>query len=197
MSDCWPPGPPKRSTSPTSDGDSDCRRRLFAATFPFSKRSIFTISCQLGRATSPPKWCADPKLHLVDSGLAAHLIGVDAAGLARPTSVHAGPLLESFVAGEIARQLTWSTSDATLYHWRDRNGVEVDLVLETSDGTVAGLEVKAAVDVDESDFRGLRTLRGRLGDQFSCGVVIHCGDRPRPFGPKLYAVPISTLWSAT
>ena len=138
-----------------------------------------------------------PKLHFVDSGLAAHLNGVDAAGLARPTSVQAGPLLESFVAGEVARQLTWSTSDATLYHWRDRNGVEVDLVLEARDGTVAGLEVKAAIDVDEGDFRGLRTLRDRLGDQFSCGVVIHCGDRPRPFGPKLFAVPVSTLWAAS
>jgi predicted AAA+ superfamily ATPase len=138
-----------------------------------------------------------PKLHLVDSGLAAYLIGVDASGLARPTAVEAGPLLESFVAGEIARQLTWSDTDASLYHWRDRNGVEVDLVLQASNGTVAGIEVKAAVDVDESDFRGLRTLRDRLNDQFSCGVVIHCGDRPRPFGPKLFAVPVSTVWAAS
>ena len=137
-----------------------------------------------------------PKIHLIDSGLAAHLVGVDPSALARPTAVQAGPLLESFVAGEIARQLTWSTADAGLYHWRDRNGSEVDLVLQAADGTVAGIEVKAAVDVDESDFRGLRTLRDRLGDQFSCGVVVHCGDRPRPFGPKLYAVPVSALWAA-
>lgn len=136
-----------------------------------------------------------PKLHLIDSGLMAHLVGADPAGLSRPTSVQAGPLLESFVAGEIARQLTWSASDATLYHWRDRNGSEVDLVIEATDGTVAGIEVKAAVDVDESDFRGLRTLRDRLGDQFRCGIVVHCGDRSRPFGPKLYAVPVSAIWA--
>ena len=137
-----------------------------------------------------------PKLHLIDSGLAAHLMGVDAAGLARPTAIEAGPLLESFVAGEIARQITWAGTEASLHHWRDRNGIEVDLVLQASNGTVAGIEVKAAIDVDESDFRGLRTLRDRLGDQFSCGVVIHCGDLPRPFGPKLFAVPVSTLWAA-
>ncbi len=136
-----------------------------------------------------------PKLHLIDSGLAAHLVGVDPVGLSRPTSVQAGPLLESFVAGEIARQLTWSASDASLYHWRDRNGRGVDLLLEAADGTVAGIEVKAAIDVDESDFRGLRTLRDRLGDHFSCGVVVHCGDRPRAFGPKLYALPVSALWA--
>ncbi|MGH8998604.1 MAG: ATP-binding protein [Acidimicrobiia bacterium] len=136
-----------------------------------------------------------PKLHMVDSGLAAHLAGVDPAGLSRPTSTQAGPLLESFVAGEIARQLTWSASEATLYHWRDRNGSEVDLVVQAADETVAGVEVKAAIDVDESDFRGLRTLRSRLGERFSCGVVVHCGDRPRPFGTKLYAVPVSALWA--
>lgn len=137
-----------------------------------------------------------PKLHLIDSGLAAHLLGVDPGGLARPTSTQAGPLLESFVAGELARQLTWSDLDANLYHWRDRNGSEVDLVLEAADGTVAGIEVKAAVDVHDGDFRGLRTLRDRLGEQFRGGVVVHCGDRPRPFGPGLYAVPVSTIWAA-
>jgi predicted AAA+ superfamily ATPase len=136
-----------------------------------------------------------PKLHIIDSGLAAHLVGVDAAALARPTATQAGPLLESFVAGELARQLTWSDTEAGLYHWRDRGGIEVDLVIEAADGAVAGIEVKAAVDVDESDFHGLRTLRDRLGDQFRCGVVVHCGDQPRPFGPKLYAVPISSIWS--
>jgi predicted AAA+ superfamily ATPase len=138
-----------------------------------------------------------PKLHIADSGLAAHLLGVDAAGLARPTATQAGPLLESFVAGELARQLTWSETDGELYHWRDRSGIEVDLVIEAADGAIAGIEVKAAIDVDESDFHGLRTLRDRLGDQFRCGVVVHCGDHPRPFGPKLFAVPVSSLWSTS
>lgn len=137
-----------------------------------------------------------PKLHLVDSGLAAHLLGVDADALARPTASVAGALLESFVAGELARQLTWSEADAILFHWRDRNGAEVDLVIEAADGRVAGVEVKAAVDVDARDFRGLRALRDRLGDRWAAGVVVHCGDRPRPFGPGLYAVPVQSLWTA-
>ncbi|MGH9182131.1 MAG: ATP-binding protein, partial [Acidimicrobiales bacterium] len=137
-----------------------------------------------------------PKLHFTDTGLAAHVLGVDGAGLARPTSASAGPLLESFVAGELARQLTWSRSDAVLRHWRDRDGREVDLVLDASDGTVAGIEVKAAVDVSDADFRGLRTLRDRLGTAFRGGVVVHCGDRARPFGDRLYSVPVSMVWSA-
>lgn len=137
-----------------------------------------------------------PKLHLTDTGLAAYLLGVDADALARPTAAVAGPLLESFVAGELARQLTWSEIDARLYHWRDRNGLEVDLVLESADGRVVGVEVKAAIDVNEADFRGLRALRDRLGERWAAGVVVHCADRARPFGPDLYAVPVSAIWAA-
>jgi uncharacterized protein len=136
-----------------------------------------------------------PKIHMLDSGLAAHLVGADPTGLARPTSTQSGPLFESFVAGELARQLSWSDTEAALFHYRDRRGVEVDLVLEAADGRVVGVEVKAAVDVHESDFRGLRTLRDRVGEEFVAGVVVHCGDRPRPFGDRLWSLPISALWS--
>jgi predicted AAA+ superfamily ATPase len=136
-----------------------------------------------------------PKIHMIDSGLAAHLVGADPTGLARPTSTQSGPLFESFVAGELARQLSWSDTEAALFHYRDRRGVEVDLVLEAPDGRVVGVEVKAAIDVHESDFRGLRTLRDRVGDEFVAGVVVHCGDRPRPFGDRLWSLPVSALWS--
>ncbi len=137
-----------------------------------------------------------PKVHIVDSGLAAYLLGTDADGLARPTAVHSGQLLESFVAGELARQLTWSDQEAALFHWRDRSGVEVDLLLETPDGRVAGVEVKAAIDVREEDFAGLRSLQRHLGKSFVAGVVLHCGDRPRSFGPNLMSLPMSSLWTA-
>lgn len=116
-----------------------------------------------------------PKLHFVDGDPAAHLLGADASGLARPDSPQAGPLLETFVAGELARQLTWSTTSATRHHWRDRGGAEVDPVLETTDGRVVGVEVKAAVDVHDRDFAGLRTLQRRLGTAFVAGFVVDCG----------------------
>lgn len=135
-----------------------------------------------------------PKIHLVDSGLAAGLIGTDAEGLSHPASSSSGPLLETFVAGEIARQLTWSATEATLFHWRDRDGAEVDLVLETPDGHVVGIEVKASVDSSPDDFAGLRRLRDRLGSQFVAGFLIHCGERSRPAGERLWSVPVAALW---
>jgi predicted AAA+ superfamily ATPase len=136
-----------------------------------------------------------PKLHLVDSGLAAHLLGVDPANLARPVATHSGQLLETFVAGELARQLTWADNGARLHHFRDRSGIEVDLVLEQPDGRVTGIEVKAAAGVADDDLRGLRLIRDRLGTDFTAGVVLHCGERTDSFGDRLLALPVTALWS--
>lgn len=135
-----------------------------------------------------------PKLHLTDSGIAASLMGETASSLARTGAVNAGPLLETFVAGELCRQLSWSTSGATLHHWRDKDGYEVDLVLEARDGRVVGIEVKAAVDIGAHDFSGLRALRRRAGPDFAAGIVMHCGNRVRRFGDDLLAVPVGALW---
>ena len=136
-----------------------------------------------------------PKLHIVDSGLAADTLGASVDTLAAPTSTLAGPLLETFVVGELTRQRTWSSVRPDLYHFRDRDRREVDVVVEARDGRVAAVEVKAAVDVDESDTRWLVYLRDRLGDRFVNGVVLHLGDRPRPLGDRLTALPIAALWS--
>jgi predicted AAA+ superfamily ATPase len=139
------------------------------------------------RATSAPK------MIFVDSGIAANEVAVDARALLRPGAPF-GPLLESFVLSELARQLTWSTELADLYHYRDHSKFEVDAVLENRRGQVVGIEVKAASTVGADDFRGLRRLADRLGDDFIAGVVLYTGTATLPFGDKLRAVPVSALW---
>lgn len=136
-----------------------------------------------------------PKLYLVDSGLAASLVGASTDRLADPTFAASGALLETFVAAEIGKQLTWSSVRAEQFHFRDRDQREVDIVLEATDGRVVGIEVKAARDVDETDFRWLAYLRDRIGARFVQGVVVHLGSAPLPFGDRLTALPISGLWS--
>ncbi|MYE67913.1 MAG: ATP-binding protein, partial [Acidimicrobiia bacterium] len=85
------------------------------------------------------------KLYLSDSGLAATLTNKDPAALARPPDTSVGQLVETFAANEIAKQLTWDDSGARLHHFRDRNGPEIDLILERPDGRIVAIEVKAAV----------------------------------------------------
>ena len=136
---------------------------------------------------------AAPKLIFVDSGIAAHEVAFDARSLLRPGAPF-GPLLESFVLSELARQLTWSSQPADLYHYRDHSKFEVDAVLETRHGQAVGIEVKAASTVGSDDFRGLRRLADRLGDDLIAGLVLYTGTSTLPFGDKLRAIPVSALW---
>ena len=136
-----------------------------------------------------------PKLLVTDTGLAAHLLGAHPDGMTRPDSP-IGQLMETFVAMEVRKQLAWSTQQADLYHFRDRGGIEVDLVLETPSGHVGAIEVKASSTVGRNDFRGLRLLQDRLGDRFLGGVVLHRGPDAAPFSDRLAAIPLERLWIA-
>ena len=135
-----------------------------------------------------------PKVALVDSGVAANLLGADARNLIRPGG-QLGPLLEGFVLMELARQLTWSRERAELFHYRTKDGVEVDAVLENRQGQVVAIEIKAASTVRADDFRGLRHLSDRLGNDFLAGIVLYTGTQTLPFGPRMRAVPVSALWN--
>jgi hypothetical protein len=135
-----------------------------------------------------------PKLHLVDPGLACHLIGTDARRLSEDRTL-LGRLLESFVVGELRKQISWNDSRTALYHSRTATGSEVDVVLENPDGSVAAIEVKASATVGTSDFAALKTLRDQLGKQFRAGVVLYLGDQIVPFGDKLWLVPAPVLWA--
>jgi predicted AAA+ superfamily ATPase len=133
------------------------------------------------------------KLVFVDSGVAANLLSMDAHALRRPGAPF-GPLLEGFVISEVSRQLTWSAERADLYHYRDRNKVEVDLILENRRGQVVAIEVKAASTVRAEDFRGLRHLAELLCTALLVGILLYTVTSTLPFGPKLRAVPVSALW---
>lgn len=134
-----------------------------------------------------------PKLHMGDTGLAAALLGFDAPGLSKDRKVF-GQLLETFVFQEIRRQANWADDPIELFHFRDRDGAEVDIVLERGATDIAGIEVKAASTVTQTDFRGLRRLRDATGERFVAGVVLYDGEATVGFGGGLFAVPIRTLW---
>ena len=134
-----------------------------------------------------------PKLHLGDTGIACALLGIDAAGLQADREA-LGPLLETFVLQELKRQASWRAAPMTFFHFRDRDGVEVDIVMEQGAGKVAGVEVKASATVNASDFRGLRKLKEAAGRRFAGGVVLYDGETSASFGEGLHAVPLRALW---
>jgi predicted AAA+ superfamily ATPase len=134
-----------------------------------------------------------PKLHVTDTGLAAAAVGMDAGRIASATS--AGLFLESFVLSELDKQTPLVDEPLTLAHYRDRSGIEVDIVVERPDGRVIGFEVKSATTVNTADGRGLKFLRDKLGDRFRLGVVFHTGPLSARLNDRIWALPVSGLWS--
>ena len=135
-----------------------------------------------------------PKLLLVDTGLLTHLIEADADRLRRDRTL-LGHVLENFVAMELIKQLGWSQRRCRPFQFRTESGAEVDLVLEDRAGRLVGVEVKSAASVKQQDFRGLETLARLSGDRFVRGVVLSTGTTVVPFGPNLFALPVSQLWA--
>ena len=148
-----------------------------------------------------PAWRKDPvlrliktpKIHMTDTGLACALLEIDVARLEAKRAMF-GPLLETFVLQELCRQASWRSWKLTFSHFRDRNGMEVDIVLEQGIHRLTGIEVKAGPAVTAHDFRGLRRLRTVAGKSFAAGVVLYDGALCKRFEQDLYAVPLRLLW---
>jgi len=144
------------------------------------------------RATSAPK------VHVVDAGIAARLLGLTPEKLARrdaSSMSQFGHLLETFVVGELVRQASWQQEIAAYGHWRTSDGAEVDLVLERDDGGILAFEVKASGQVAGRDVRHLRKLRDALGERFLIGVALYTGARAYNVDDRIHVIPIDRIWT--
>jgi hypothetical protein len=124
--------------------------------------------------------------------LACALLGLNGDALWADRSLF-GRLLETFVYQELRRHASWREAAVAFSHFRDKDQVEVDVVLESA-GRVAGVEVKAASTVTGDDFRGLRKLKDAVQTNFAAGAVVYDGEAVVGFGDRLFAIPISQLW---
>ena len=135
------------------------------------------------------------KVAVADSGLAARLARVSASRL---TVITAAPLLgaqlEAFVTSQLVAQQGWSSEEYELFHFRDRDGLEVDVVIEFADGRVVLIEVKASATFRAEHTRGIRALAERLGDRFLGGAVLGLAEEGRQLAEKVWGLPLSTLW---
>jgi uncharacterized protein len=134
-----------------------------------------------------------PKVFITDSGLLAYLLGADEKRAAEDDQV-TGKLLENFIAMEVARLVDWADISVRQYHYRNRDE-EVDVVLESRSGDIACIECKAAATLKPGDYRPMEKLRDARGKQFIAGFVLYSGADTKPLGDRLWAVPISALWT--
>ena len=136
-----------------------------------------------------------PKLFLTDSGLICSLLRwqYDQVLL---DSDRAGKIFETFIFNELAALVDASLGEFALYHYRDREGREVDFIIERDDGSVLGIEVKAGSSVGQGDFKHLLWLQKTIKHPF-VGIVLYSGSHVLPFGKNLWAVPMASIWRST
>jgi predicted AAA+ superfamily ATPase len=140
-----------------------------------------------------------PKIHLVDAGVMAWLLGLTPEKISRgdPAVLSSyGHLIETFAVGEILKQVSWWDAPVAVGHFRTAAGDEVDLVLERDDGEVIAFEVKSGTRVHGEDLRGLRALRTRLGNRLHAAIVLYTGEFPYAHDDGTMVLPIDVLWRA-
>lgn len=173
-----------------------------AAPFQISRQTIreyVTLLSRMFLVDELPTWhnnrmkrlIKTPKLHFGDTGLACALLNMNEDTVRKDRTLF-GRMLETFVYQELRRLASWHEEPISFFHFRDKDQVEVDIVLECGGRTV-GIEVKAASTLTGHDFKGLRKLKEAAND-FVAGVVLYDGEAVLGFGDRLYAVPLSRLW---
>lgn len=133
-----------------------------------------------------------PKLHFCDAGLQASLSRLTQDRAVRDKS-RFGATLETWVFGELQKSVSATDDGWGIYHYRDKDQIEVDFVLENPMQEIMGIEVKASATVTASDFKGLRKLQDIAGKKFLTGLILYDGEHLIPFGEKLWAIPLSVL----
>lgn len=133
-----------------------------------------------------------PKIHFLDAGLQSTLTRLTPE-LTLTQRTRFGATLETWVYAELLKLLSITPETWFLSHYRDKDQVEVDFVLESASRELIGVEVKAAASVQASDFKGLRKLREVAGRQFVTGIVLYDGQHALSFGDGFWAVPLDQL----
>lgn len=162
--------------------------------FALLERTLLLHTLPAWAGSLSKRLAKSPKILLNDTGLLAHLVGLNLERLEREPQI-LGPVLESFVALELQKQAAWSATRPALHHFRTLAGQEVDLLLEDAAGRIVGVEVRAGSAVQERDVRALHELAEALGPRFLRGVVLYTGERAVPFGAKIMALPLPALWT--
>ncbi|MFT4185981.1 MAG: ATP-binding protein [Micrococcaceae bacterium] len=135
------------------------------------------------------------KIYVNDSGLMLLMNRVTPENIEGKNLNFLGPATETFVISEIRRQLANSFSGYNLYHYRDYDKREIDLIVETPEGKIVAIEIKSKSLIKQSDLKNIKWLQQKLNDQFLHGIIFHTGTQMAESTPGIYSIPIDKLWT--
>jgi predicted AAA+ superfamily ATPase len=129
-----------------------------------------------------------PKLYWIDNGILRQLTG-------NISDVVTGQIYENYIVSEMYKCIKTSQKPATLYFYRTRSGLEVDIVIETIHGLIF-CEIKNREEVVKSDYTTIKSIAQKLGKKFLGGLIIYRGDRLQLLdNPSIWAIPSWRLFS--
>ena len=115
-----------------------------------------------------------PKLYFLDTGGAAHLLGI-----AAPDQLDAHPLrghlFENMIVAEYWKAAMNAGRTDSLYFWRDSTGNEVDLLIEDGRRLIP-VEVKAGATLNSEFFRGLNRFAECAGAECHDPALVYGGE---------------------
>jgi uncharacterized protein len=119
-----------------------------------------------------------PKVYFTDSGLLAHLLGVDSERIFN-TSPFKGPIVECFVASEIVKMQYNASKRKELYYFRDQQGLEVDFLIPTGNKNLVLVEVKASKTPTPGMAHGIKRLSQSITKYNTKSFVIYLPSKQR------------------
>ena len=135
------------------------------------------------------------KVFMADSGFMSSMLQWTVENV-RLDGDRNGKLIETFVFNQLSAILDAQEENYRLHYYRDREGREVDLLIQNEAGGILGVEVKAGSSVDKSTFKHMEWFKGKFArDADFIGVVLYSGEHVVPFGEGMWAVPICALWA--
>lgn len=139
----------------------------------------------------------NPKYHFVDSGIACAIRGFNEQSfkLGFPPA-NLGSVFESYVVNELLRTLPFLKWNVRVFHWRDSNFREIDMIIE-KDNSLVGIEIKASTTIHKDTIKNMRwfTQIGPGRNHQFTGLIIYLGNQIIPLGDRIFAIPVSALWS--
>ena len=170
--------------------------RRTAVAYDSLLESLFVVEqVQSWDANRLKRLTSTPKRYLVDPSMMAAVLGATAASVLNDGTL-LGRTIDTFVTSQMRPEVTLLSRRSGRFHVRTKNGrEEIDILIETPDGRIIALEVKATAGPSRADARHLAWLRDSIGDRFVAGAVLHTGPDVFSLGDRILAVPICAFWA--
>lgn len=135
-----------------------------------------------------------PKRHFVDPSIAAVLLRTNPEGLLRDFKTF-GFLFEDLCARDL--RVYAQANDGDVYHYRDKNELECDLIISLRDGRWAGVEVKLGRNEEDDAAKNLLKLASKVDEQKmnmpSFLMILTAGQFAYRRDDGVYVVPIGCM----